>query len=402
MLVRCSRMTMMATRRGIQTKLSLANTAVGLGAASNIFLSASKGYIGYSIGSTALVADAANSLGDLLSDVVVYYSLNAARQGTSEHKPWGLGKIEPLGALSVGVLLLGTGGGVCYSAISSIMEITTMDGAAVATEETGELMSYYAVGITLASMAIKESLYHVTLRAGRSANSDAVIANAYQHRADVLLSSAVLCGLVGSMMGVPVLDPLAGVIVAGVIIRQGATTVVSAIKDLIDSPADAEETRALVETCRAVPGVKAVALKARKSGPYLFVEVKVGVNGSMSASAAHRAAELTRQALLERHGDRVANALVHVDPIGASGMGDLAPAQSRDHQQVLREVEKSLGHISEILSVSEVQLYYADDGSIRIKVDVFMDPAMTIRDAHLIAIKVGYCIDRALHLPAVM
>lgn len=74
--------------------LSLANTAVYVGALCNAGLAASKGFIGISIGSTALVADAANSIGDLLSDVVVFFSLNAARQGTSENKPWGLGAIH--------------------------------------------------------------------------------------------------------------------------------------------------------------------------------------------------------------------------------------------------------------------------------------------------------------------
>ena len=51
------------------------------------------------------------------------------------------------------------------------------------------------------------------------AQSDAVIANAYQHRSDVLLSSAVLVGLVGSIAGYPILDPIAGLLVSGVILN---------------------------------------------------------------------------------------------------------------------------------------------------------------------------------------
>ena len=63
-----------------------------------------------------------------------------------------------------------------------------------------------------------------------------------------------------------------------------------------------------------------VSLKARKSGPFLFIEAVLGVNGNMSASAAHRVAELSRRALLDKHPGRVANAIVHIDPLGASGM----------------------------------------------------------------------------------
>jgi divalent metal cation (Fe/Co/Zn/Cd) transporter len=53
-----------------------------------------------------------------------------------------------------------------------------------------------------------------------------VVANAWQHRADVSTSSAVFFGLIGSMLGYPLLDPLAGVLVAGVIVRQVLKTLV--------------------------------------------------------------------------------------------------------------------------------------------------------------------------------
>lgn len=90
-------------------------------------------------------------------------------------------------------------------------------------------------------------------RAGKRSQSDAVIANAYQHRADVLLSGAVLCGISGSMLGYPLLDPLAGLLVSGVIVYQGTVTVIDAVKDLIDSPASPKETKILSDTCLSVP-----------------------------------------------------------------------------------------------------------------------------------------------------
>ena len=68
-----------------------------VGAAANMALAISKGTIGYAISSTGLIADAANSLGDLLSDAVVYYSVTEARKSATPDRPWGRGKIEPLG-----------------------------------------------------------------------------------------------------------------------------------------------------------------------------------------------------------------------------------------------------------------------------------------------------------------
>ena len=61
------------------------------------------------------------------------------------------------------------------------------------------------------------------------------------------------------------------------------------LRDLSDVPASEKETENLRQTCLNVNGIKSVQeLKARKSGPFLFVEVTVGVLGTISASAAHR------------------------------------------------------------------------------------------------------------------
>lgn len=94
-----------------------------LGAVANVGLAISKGMIGFSVASTALIADAANSLGDVLCDGVVYYTVTEARKHATPDRPWGRGKIEPLGALSVGGLLLATGVGIGYSAFQAGMDI---------------------------------------------------------------------------------------------------------------------------------------------------------------------------------------------------------------------------------------------------------------------------------------
>lgn len=79
-------------------------TATKVGAAANLFLTASKGLAGYAVGSTALIADCFNSLGDLFSDAVVYYTVTQARQIATPERPWGQGKIEPIGDSDMPVL----------------------------------------------------------------------------------------------------------------------------------------------------------------------------------------------------------------------------------------------------------------------------------------------------------
>ena len=70
-------------------------------------------------------------------------------------------------------------------------------------------------------------------------------------------------------------------------------------------------------------------LQARQSGPYLYIEATVGVDGTISASAAHRLAELARVELMRQHRGRVANAIIHVNPLGSAGLGEKTPLWAR-------------------------------------------------------------------------
>lgn len=229
--------------------------ATQVGAGVNLCLAAGKGSVGYIIGSTGLLADGVNHLGDLLCDAVVWYTVIESRKGATADRPWGTGKLEPLGALTVGALLMATGLGIGYSAASAAYDMLTLQiavGASVAPVVVSEVqhnLHAMALGISGFSIVGKEVLYRYTIAAGTRANSAVVVANAWQHRSDAIVSSAVFVGLVGSMLGAPLLDPLAGLLVSGVIVKQSFTTTIDALKDLSDMPAPKHETEQLIATC---------------------------------------------------------------------------------------------------------------------------------------------------------
>eukprot|EP01035_Chromulina_nebulosa_P017767 gene17767-23369_t len=367
------------------------------GAIANFLLSISKGITGLSIGSTALIADSINSMSDLLCDAVVYVSVTEARKGATPDRPWGQGKLEPIGALVVSGLLLGTGVGIGYNGdIDHILDISSLSQISASYETfSADVKGAAALGVSAISVIVKEILFRYTFIAGNKANSAAVIANAWQHRADAVISSAVLLGISAAMMGYPWMDPIMGVVVSGFIVKQAFITGRESLGDLSDTPASEIETQRLKETCLKVPGIITVErLLARRSGPYLFVECTVGVMGTISASAAHRLAELTRTALMIKHAGRVANAAVHVNPLGSSGMGDAIPLDTaRDHDHIAKEVTKAVLALPDITSVSEIQVYYKNDGRVVIKVDVVMRPELTIRAAHTLAVKARQAIE---------
>ena len=83
-----------------------------LGSLVNLALVGGKAGAGLVSGSSAMLADAAHSVGDLVSDVVALGTLRIASKPPDEDHPYGHGKYENIGAFSVSVLLCGTGCGV--------------------------------------------------------------------------------------------------------------------------------------------------------------------------------------------------------------------------------------------------------------------------------------------------
>eukprot|EP01041_Mallomonas_annulata_P007179 gene7179-14626_t len=288
--------------------------ATQVGAGVNLSLALMKGVTGWTVGSTALIADAVNNLGDLFTDGVVYLSITHARQKSCQNRPWGSGKIEPLGALTVGSLVVCTGGGIGYTSLYTLYDMYTTT-SIVETVATSTSMGFAALGVSVAAILSKEALFHYTLRAGKKSNSASVIANAWQHRADAMISGAAFIGFAGSMIGYKALDPLAAVFLAGIIVKQGISITCEAVEDLRDSPTTKEETEKLRNTCLNVPGVMGIKqIRARRAGPYIFVECTVILSEILSISDGYKITTLVKETLMNSQSDRIANVLVDFCP----------------------------------------------------------------------------------------
>ena len=83
-------------------------------------------------------------------------------------------------------------------------------------------------------------------------------------------------------------------------------------------------------------------------------------------------------------------------PLGATGLGEKAPEWARDHSFVRDSVDKCVVDFPEISTVTEVQVYYRDDGHLVLKVDVSMNPELTIKEAHITSIKLRELIEDSL------
>ncbi|KAE8646330.1 hypothetical protein Csa_016885 [Cucumis sativus] len=171
-----------------------------------------------------------------------------------------------------------------------------------------------ALNMTIISICIKEGLYWITKRAGEKRGSGLMKANAWHHRADAISSVVALIGVGGSILGVKFLDPLAGLVVSGMILKAGLQTGHQSILELVDAAIPADQIDPFKQTILQVEGVKGChRLRGRRAGSSLYLDVHIEVDPFLSVSAAHSIGENVRHEIHTSHPE-VSEVFIHIDP----------------------------------------------------------------------------------------
>lgn len=235
------------------------------GLASNIFLTVAKGVGGYMLHSASLLADAGHSLSDLLGDIVVLFSWRLSRRPASRGFQYGYGKFEALGSLAVATALIGGALGIgvhsyflflhalSHAAVTAAPELAHAADTMLNSTSSSLLSNLgghahvhaidpNAAWIALLSVLMKEWMYRATIKVAKEERSNVLEANALHHRSDVFSGCLAGVAILGSSMGFPMLDPVGGLLVAGMIIKQGSEIGLNAMKELVDYAIDPKLT----------------------------------------------------------------------------------------------------------------------------------------------------------------
>jgi cation diffusion facilitator family transporter len=278
----------------------------------NVLLSATQIAIGILSKSQGLIADGIHSLSDLVADFVVLFASHHSKKDADEDHPYGHHRFENAASMLLGILLLVVGVGMIWSAF---MKLRNPESIAQV-----HAMALWVAGIALVA---KESLFRYMLAVAKRVKSSMLIANAWHARSDAASSLVVGLGIVGNLMGYPILDPIAALIVGFMIARMGWEFGWEAMNDLMDRGIDEEELAAIKKTLLETPGVDGVHdLKTRKMGDMVVVDAHIEVDASLTVEVGHNIAVDARRRVMQRH--RVLNLMAHVDP---SHKADLDHAQ---------------------------------------------------------------------------
>ena len=314
-----------------------------VGTASNLLLSIIK-LIGGIIGnSAALVADAVHSISDLLTDVIVLITLKIGQKPKDDNHPYGHGKVESLGTTAIGFFVISAGLGLAYEAWDIIQS-----GAS----RSPELL---AAGIALISIFIKEWLFRYTRSVGKKSSSSILLANAWHHRSDAISSIAALIGIIGSMAGFPVLDPIAAAMVSLMIIKVGYELTLGGFRDLMDTALNEKDTQKLQTTIDDISGViKSHDLRTRKIGEGILMDVHIQVDSDLTVTEGHEVGERVRRQLIKNY-PNTQDVLVHVDSYDDSKVETIYNISRNDVEILLTPI---LANTENTLKKTQLRLHY--------------------------------------------
>ncbi|XP_028804237.1 metal tolerance protein 2 isoform X2 [Neltuma alba] len=374
-----------------------------LGLASDIGLATGKALVGYLSGSTAIIADAAHSISDVVLSGVSLWSFKVAKAPKDNEHPYGHGKFETLGALGISCMLLATGGGIAWHAIDILLGLYSSGPEMVSQLLAHEHLHSHqhgghhhridmdhpvlALNMAIVSICIKEGLYWATKRVGERQGSGLMKANAWHHRADAISSVVALIG-VGSILGVKFLDPLAGLLVSGMILKAGAETGYQSIMELVDAAIPSQQMDPIKQTILQVDGVKGCnRLRGRRAGSSLYLDVNIEVDPFSSVSAAHDIGENVRHHIHKSH-PTVAEIFIHIDPadqqVTWSDDMDQNSGIPTGHNHIDKIVSDIISSNFAQMAVERVTRHTLQ-GKIILQIEVSMPPDMQIRNAMEIA-----------------
>lgn len=305
----------MTTNKEISSDVSSANVPINENAivknlslvsiVGNSVLSGFKLFAGVLGNSGAMISDAIHSMSDVVTTFIAYLGVKISKKPADKAHPYGHDRLECVAALVLGLILLLTGIGVGKVGIENILA-----------GDYGNLAVPHMIALVAAIISIvgKEAMYWYTRHYAKIINSAAFMADAWHHRSDAFSSVGSLIGIGGAMLGFPVLDSVASVVICLFILKVSCDILWDAIKKMLDTSCDTEYETKMTDYINSQEDVVRVdLLQSRMFGNKVYIDLEIAVDGDKSLRDAHVIAERVHDNV-EENFPEVKHIMIHINP----------------------------------------------------------------------------------------
>ncbi|WP_292395227.1 cation diffusion facilitator family transporter [Methanoculleus sp. UBA303] len=268
----------------------------------NLAVALAKAAFGLLAGSVSMVADALHSGFDSFSNIVGIIALYLAGKPPDPEHPYGHGKIETLGTLVIGAMLLLTSAGILFEGYRRLVNPVT------------PAITPVTVAVMVGTLIINIAVSTYERRRGEEYRSQILIADSLHTRSDVFVSTAVIGGFLAVRLGFPQADPIIAFAIGLLIARMGVGILYDAAEVLTDAmnlPCDPALIRAVVTDTPGVAGYH--DFRCRGKPGEIFADIHITVDPALPVAGAHAISDEVERRLKEMV-PGLAEVVVHIEP----------------------------------------------------------------------------------------
>ena len=281
-----------------------------VGSAGNVALLTFKFIAGVLVHISAMIADAVHSLSDFITDVIVLAFVHVSAKPQDVDHDYGHGKYETFASFIIGLALMAAATGIIVSGVTKLIDWA--GGKQLAAP------GWLALAAAVISIIVKEVLYRYTVLRGEKLESQALVANAWHHRSDALSSIGTAVGIGGAIIlgnRWTVLDPLASVVVGGMLVKVSIQLLRSSVGELTESSLSTEIEKEIENIISSFPDVSEPHnLRTRRIGNRIAIEAHVRMDGNLPLTTAHDRATAIEERIRQHFGKQT-HVTIHMEPV---------------------------------------------------------------------------------------
>ena len=287
------------------TEQKIVNRLSTVGIFGNILLTTFKLIAGIVGHSGAMISDAIHSLSDVFATLIAFLGVKMSQKKADKAHPYGHERLECVASMILAAILLFTGLGI---GATGLQKITAGNYDQLA------IPGVIALTAAVVSIVVKEAMFWYTRHYAKILNSAAFMADAWHHRSDALSSIGSLIGIAGAMLGFPVLDPIASVVICIFILKVAYDIFRDALNKMLDPSCSEEYENKISNYIAQQPGVVHLdMLRTRMFGNKVYIDTEISVDGDLPLRDAHDIAQHVHDSV-EHNFDNIKHIMIHVNP----------------------------------------------------------------------------------------
>ena len=273
-----------------------------LGIIGNIFLLIIKGIIGLMTKSQSMIADAANSAGDIFASLMTYIGNKIASEPKDDTHNLGHGKAEYIFSMFISISMMAVALKLLYDSIISLVNMSTFE------------FSWMLVIVCIITIITKLSLYLYTNKLSKGDNNLLLDANKKDHRNDCIITTFTLISILLSLVNIYWFDSVVGIGISIWIFYTGLKIFIESFNVLMDKSLNEEDRNKILDVLKKYPEIKKYNhLNTSPVGYKYLISITIFVDGNLSTYESHEIADKLEDDLDKL--DFVYLAIVHVNPI---------------------------------------------------------------------------------------